>query len=533
MISLCAALLNRVEMGLLFFVRWLFIVLIIASSCTIRESKDTTVGSKAAIDSGEFLAKTYCSSCHLFPEPGLLDKKTWVDHALPAMGYRFGIYKDRSRDSLIEKGIGGRAVQQANVFPSRQIISDQDWNKIIKFYSDNAPDKLSLSEDSVSLQNTARFKSVIADFKIPHPSISALTFDSNTRQLYVADCSHDDYSSVIILNSKFKPLTSLGLPYPVSNLSVRSDTLYILMMGHFVPSDEPVGQLVKAVKNEKGSYEGYQLVLKGLKRPVDVAYADLNGDGKEDIVVCEFGNHTGSVSLFIKEGKKYVRRSLNNMPGAVDVIIEDINHDSRNDIIVLMAQGDEGVDVYLNEGKGNFQKERVLRFPAVFGSSSIVTTDFNQDGFSDLIITNGDNADATRILKPYHGIRIYLNDQHNKFNESFFYPMPGAYRCIADDFDKDGDVDIAAVSFFPDFKQQTNKGFIYLENVSAEMQLNFSPSVTDNVGKGRWITLIQADMDMDGFGDIVLGSFTGMKIADDFNPFTDSTIPLMLLDNSN
>ena len=31
--------------------------------------------------------------------------------------------------------------------------------------------------------------------------------------------------------------------------------------------------------------------------------------------------------------------------------------------------------------------------------------------------------------------------------------MHGAYNAIPRDFDKDGDLDIAAISFFPDFKE--------------------------------------------------------------------------------
>jgi hypothetical protein len=249
-------------------------------------------------------------------------------------------------------------------------------------------------------------------------------------------------------------------------------------------------------------------------------------------VVCEFGNHTGSVSLFIHEGKnKYTRRSLNNVPGAIGVLIEDINHDSKKDILVLMAQGDEGVDTYINRGEGNFQKERVLRFPAVHGSSSMVSADFNGDGYLDLVVTNGDNADASRILKPYHGLRVYLNDQDNHFKEAFFYSMPGAYKAIATDFDHDGDVDIAVVSFFPDFNHQPERGFVYLENTSTPNVMNFSPGLTDRSKEGRWITFVEADMDQDEFKDIILGSFTGMEISRDLNPYADSSIPLLFVRN--
>lgn len=343
-------------------------------SCNTKDKSITAISDQSALNPGEILAKVRCSSCHLFPSPDLLDKKTWIDHTLPSMGYRYGIYKDRARDSLIEKGIGGRIVIQANVFPMTQIISDEEWASINKFYHDQAPDKLSLPSDTIAMDELTSFESITPAFKIPRPAISAMMHDAKKNQLYVADCSLNDHSTVTILNSSLKPVTALGLPFPVSNLSMVSGKLYILMMGHFIPSDEPVGSLVKAIQNEKGEYKGYSLVLNNLKRPVDAAYADLNDDGYNDIVVCEFGNHTGAVSLYFGDDKgKFTRKILSEAPGAVKVVIEDMNNDSRKDIVVLMSQGDEGIDIYFNEGNGQFKKERILRFPPVFGSSSVLS----------------------------------------------------------------------------------------------------------------------------------------------------------------
>src|SRR5215813_4187582 len=37
------------------------------------------------------VAKQYCSVCHLFPDPSLLDTATWVEYVLPAMGEQLGL----------------------------------------------------------------------------------------------------------------------------------------------------------------------------------------------------------------------------------------------------------------------------------------------------------------------------------------------------------------------------------------------------------------------------------------------------------
>ncbi len=44
-----------------------------------------------SLDSGKLLAQRYCQTCHLFPEPSLLDKKTWVTSVLPNMAQRLGV----------------------------------------------------------------------------------------------------------------------------------------------------------------------------------------------------------------------------------------------------------------------------------------------------------------------------------------------------------------------------------------------------------------------------------------------------------
>src|SRR3954463_5970956 len=41
--------------------------------------------------SGEELAHAYCSSCHAFPEPQLLDRRTWQNGVLPQMAPRVGV----------------------------------------------------------------------------------------------------------------------------------------------------------------------------------------------------------------------------------------------------------------------------------------------------------------------------------------------------------------------------------------------------------------------------------------------------------
>jgi hypothetical protein len=248
-------------------------------------------------------------------------------------------------------------------------------------------------------------------------------------------------------------------------------------MGIMDPNDQKKGRLEKL-----SGYEKIKLI-DSLKRPVFVSQNDLNNDGLDDYVICEFGNYTGALSVFENLGSNNFNKiTISYLPGARKVIVKDVDQDNLLDIIALFTQGDEQIIQFSNSGNFNFKVTSLLRFPPVYGSSYFELADFNGDGKDDILYSNGDNADYSSILKPYHGLRIYLNKGYNQYEEDYFFPFNGASQTIARDFDSDGDLDIAAISFFPDLKKTPEQGFIYLENQNNG--LTFKPFVT-KLRRGR------------------------------------------------
>jgi hypothetical protein len=77
-------------------------------------------------------------------------------------------------------------------------------------------------------------------------------------------------------------------------------------------------------------------------------------------------------------------------------------------------------------------------------------------------------------------------------------------RALARDFDGDGDLDIAAISFFPDYRQSPQESFVYLENLGG---LRFAASSFRECLDGRWLVMDTGDVDGDGDLDLVLGSY--------------------------
>lgn len=453
----------------------------------------------AALD-GNSLAHVYCSACHQFPEPALLPKAIWEKNVLPAMGLRLGIGSDLSTYTrLAPQEI--MALLKADVFPDKALIAKKDWIKINAYYQNQAPEKLQESK-LLTLDSLSLFKvSALPLNKGRNALTSLLQYEPNSRELLVGDRRN----KLFRLNAQLQPIDSIQLDTPpVAAISNKKGQYKLLTAGSLNPSDAPFGRLY-SWNTSAGKTDNFSHQLTDLQRPVQLATSDLNQDGREELIVCQYGNQLGKLSWFEEnENGTYQEHILKNVPGSRQIIIRDINQDNRPDIVALFAQATESIIVFYNQGEGRFEEETLLQLPPVYGLSYFELVDFNKDGAPDILLSNGDNGDYSFVLKPYHGVRVYLNNKENKFNEALFLPLPGASQAIARDFDQDGDLDVAAIAYFADFERQPEAGFVYFENQGKN---TFRSKTISEATKGRWLTLTSGDIDQDGDEDIMLGSF--------------------------
>lgn len=446
------------------------------------------------------IAEKHCQSCHQLPTPDLVDKTTWTSYVFPKMGPLLGINSFEGKAYKQEKGL-----LNSYLFPEQPMLSEQEWKAIIRYYTTLAPATMPPQGKRPAIHSTLPlFKVHTPAFTYPTPALSLVKVDTTTGRIYFGDAERGTLSYT---DAQLKQVTSKHVGVGPVQWDRQATGFRLLTMGNFHPSDFTTGQIQDVASDSTQPKN----ILDGLSRPTSAAYHDLNGDGKEDIVVCGFGYYTGKLNWYEKTDHisfmnqtGYIEHGLNANAGAIQVAVRDFNNDQKPDLLVLMAQADEGFDLYLNAGEGKFlPAQRLLRFSPSFGSNSFQLADFNKDGYLDIIATNGDNGDYKQIRKNYHGVRIYLNDGHNHFSEKYFYPINGITKAIAADFDKDGDLDIASVAYFPDYERSPEESFVYLENRG---NFQFETATFAEAGVGRWQVMDAGDVDKDGDLDLVLGS---------------------------
>ena len=469
----------------------------------------TTAHAARSTATGQQLAAQYCQGCHVLPTPDLLNRASWEEWILPRMARRLGLHGigDSTHLEAIEGGVGGALIRAAHVFPDSQLITRAEWDRLAAYYVQTAPVTLPAPATPAVSVGLPGFRVRMADFHVPMPMITLVHVDAPNRRVYVGNATPGN-ALLAVLDGRGHEITRHQLPSPVSNLHLSGDTLGLLFMGQLNPSDVPRGSLALISSWTPGAAPSIAWEVDTLQRPVFASYADLNGDGRADAVVSEFGNMTGRLAWYERLPNGSSRRHvLAAQPGALNTVVGDFDGDGRPDILALTAQADEGVSLFHGRGNGEFTRERVLRFPPSYGSSSMQVVDVNGDGAPDIVYTNGDNGDYPSPPKPYHGIHIFLNDGHGHFTEKYFFPMPGAYKAIARDFDGDGKIDIAAIAFYPDYRAPTPLPFVYLQGLGG---LNFKPRTFPDANRGRWLTMDVGDINGDGTDDIVLGAFAPM-----------------------
>jgi hypothetical protein len=459
---------------------------------------------------GAELSLIYCGSCHVYPEPSLLPKSTWRFETLPAIAPFLGV------DPFTGEGV--RDTGNTNpylpdhIYPSEPMVTPSEWQSIVDYYWYAAPDELTRDAPARGIiVDSMNFSAKVPEFNADtEPVVTSVTFDEQSGYIYVSNFSNlgfyifDRDLNKIHLSALESPLSDLIL-IKTDSASV-DNTFLATFIGSLYPSDAPYGSVRKGVFDPVLSEVVFDsVIIDNLVRPVGSQFADLNSDGTKEIIINEFGHRGGSIS-WIDTDMEFgspEKQVLINTPGCIRSYILDFTGNGMKDIVSLCTQTDQAIYLFENEGNNRFNRVTLLNFEITAGSSSFELVDFDQDGYFDILYTSGDNADFSQIFKPYHGVYIYLNDGENGYEKKWFYPLHGAYNAKARDFTGNGNLDIAAISYFADYENSPEEGFIFFSN---EGNYNFTPYHHPSTRAGRWLTMDVADWTGNGKYDILLGN---------------------------
>ena len=198
--------------------------------------------------------------------------------------------------------------------------------------------------------------------------------------------------------------------------------------------------------------------------PSSIVVADVNGDGKPDVIVlnqCATGDNgncvgPGVVSVLLGKGNGTFQAAQTYGSGgydAIQVVVGDINGDGKLDLAVLNtclnyacegSTDDGSISILLGNGDGTFQAAQT--FDSGFYPSSIAAGDVNGDGKLDLIVSYYCDANAEDCS--YGAVDVYLGNGDGTFQAPVDYSSGGyvTEEVILADMNGDGKPDLAVAN---------------------------------------------------------------------------------------
>lgn len=192
------------------------------------------------------------------------------------------------------------------------------------------------------------------------------------------------------------------------------------------------------INDGSGNFSASLVPLKGVDFS-SIAFADVDGDTDQDLLVAGFTGSGQTSTLYLNDGTGSFSESGNTIDGVEDgsVAFADVDGDTDQDLFITgFSQFASIAKLYINDGMGNFSEDNNSTFEGV-DVSSIALTDVESDNDYDLLITGRTNSFIPSTT-------LYTNDGTGTFSEYPDHPFEDVeFGSIAFlDLETDSDYDV-------------------------------------------------------------------------------------------
>jgi hypothetical protein len=396
-----------------------------------------------------------------------------------------------------------------------------DWLRILRYYESHAPDALPepepwppITASKVRLTRHALAPPVAGDM----PAIANIRFldvdDDAAIEIVASDMRTGEVLKIDPRGKLgVKTLATLRHPAHIEMADLDEDgrqDLLVADLGSLLPADHDNGALYWLQQQRNGRFEATAIADR-LARLADARVADFDADGDLDIILAVFGwRLTGQVMLLENQTKdwaapSFVRKTLDPRTGGIHVPITDLDENGRPDFVALLAQEHESVVAFLKTPTSlDFEAETIYTAPHPNWGSSGIEV-IDLDKDNDLdVLLTHGDTFDDLIVKPYHGIMWLENRGSYPFTAHRLAQLPGAHRAQAVDLDGDDDLDIVAGAMVSGAAEAPKLASLVWLEQTTPGRFERH---TLESGTPVHATLDVADYDGDGDQDLVVGSF--------------------------
>jgi hypothetical protein len=233
--------------------------------------------------------------------------------------------------------------------------------------------------------------------------------------------------------------------------------------------------------------------------PSSIVSADFNGDGLNDLVTANFTSNNISVLLGNGAGSfasatNFSIGNISPLPNPHAVICGDFNADGKADLATANYSSNN-LSVLTGDGSGNFSVDSIYTIANNSAPYSLIGTDLNNDGETDLAVIN---TSANNMC-------VLLGITAGKFGPATYFPIGSPSNATSPsgitygDFNGDGKTDIAVAN------ESTDNIYVLLGNGTGNYTVT---GIFPLLAGSNANAIISADFNGDGKPDLATANWS-------------------------